>query len=179
MTTDTKPVPDATEPQPDNTDTSPASGTVPASDLMALKRSHETKAAELTAQIAKLTAEAVSLRAATTAAESRAEEQKAKALQLDDVTKQLQESRAQVETLTESSLSSRRKFLANTYGLKPEDLKDYKAEQLEALEAVLPSAAAKAAIPTPASLDGAGGTPGSSRTLSARDMIAQGLSSSP
>jgi chromosome segregation ATPase len=173
MTTDSnKASQDAKGDSPDNTGTS--AKTVSESDLIALKRTHETELIKLRGHVSTLEQEVASERTARQAVE-------AKATELDEVTEkvtgletQLSTATEQVTKLTEANLSSRKQFLQTSHGLKEDQLKDLDEPQLKALEDILPSVTKT--VPSAANLDiTAPAAMQNGATLTSREKIRQGI----
>ena len=150
-----------------------SNGTVPESDLIALKRSHASEVTELNEKITKLTSDMDALTTARTAVEAQLKE-------AEEVKAQLSTANAKVEettkTLAETSAKlseTRRSQLMERHGLKEDSLKDMSEDQLDALEKVLP--AVKTEAPDPKNLDAGSGPNAPPADLSARETIAASL----
>ena len=158
--------------------------TVPESDLIALKKSHETELAESKASVEQLTKDVASERAAKDAAETLAKEVPTLRESLTTLTSERDVAKAgetaavaKQEEMTTSSLNTRKNFLKTTHNIDESKLTDLDESQLSALESVLPGVS-KPAAPNGANLDltPSGGS-GDSSKLSSREKIAAGLNS--
>ncbi len=178
---------DDSTPGGDTPDKSGASvKTVPESDLIALKKTHEAEIAELKTQVETLTKDVTSERVAKEAAETlsseiptlrenittiTAERDAAKVAETAAVTKQ--------DEMVASALTTRREFLKTTHKLDDAKVKDLDESQLSALEAILPDVSKAAATAlNPKNLDlGSSNGSGDASKLTSRDKIAQGIAS--
>ena len=159
--------------------------TVPESDLIAVKKAHESELAEKVTEITDLTKEVASERAAKEAAETLSSEIPTLREQLTTITSERDASKA-VETaavakqteMTAADLTRRRDFLKTTFNLEDAKVKDLDESQVSALESTLPGVSKAAAVPNPTNLDLQNNNgSGTNTKLSPREKISAGLAS--
>ena len=158
--------------------------TVPESDLIAVKKTHETELADIKSQLETVTKEVASERTAKEAVETKLsgfsdlqETLTTITTERDAANSSLAESTAKVTEMVTKALNQRRDFLKTTHKLDDAKVKDLDESQLSALEAILPGVS-KVPAPNGANLDlvPPGGS-GDNAKLSSRDKIAQGVAS--
>ena len=158
--------------------------TVPESDLIAVKKTHETELADIKSQLETVTKEVASERTAKEAVETKLsgfsdlqETLTTITTERDAANSSLAESTAKVTEMVTKALNQRRDFLKTTHKLDDAKVKDLDESQLSALEAILPGVS-KVAAPNGANLDltPPGGS-GDATKLSSREKIAQGVAS--
>lgn len=148
--------------------TKPPDG-APESDVMALKRSLEDAQIALANTKKNLDTE----RAARQAADEKLKSLEPLQQRVGQLEQEVTAKDTQLKEAQTSMLNARRLALQKQYNLPEELVKNYTQEQLEALEKALPSAVKT--IPGATGFDSQG-SPGSGvKTLTAREMIRQGL----
>ena len=165
-------------------DTGTSVKTVPESDLIAVKKAHETELAERDVQIKTLTGEVASERVAKEAAETLSSEIPSLRENLATANASIETANASVaaaeasqQSMATAELSRRKEFLKTTYKIDDAKVKDLDESALSAMEAILPGVS-KTPAPNGANLDmSPTGGSGDAQKLSPREKIAAGLAS--
>ena len=183
MTLQKETVPGASEP---NADKISAPKMVLESDLMALKQSHSTELNKLSEQIESLTKEVETVTAAKTVVETSLAETSGLKNALSTAQEALEASKSEADAAKTAAtafatilLNNRKTALQEKHGVAPDKVNDLSADQLTALELVLPEVSS-AVTPgsNPQNLDaGPGGGGNISPNASGRDLMVAGLES--